>query len=427
MSVATFARHHKNTVQNRFYLLFIIPYWILSILYGTTDKNTQVFLQIQQWDLKSIFPPFIPQTTDIPQSYFVEKHKIYEVIPLETKNFILDELTLRKFFMVYPQVINFDTYEKVINHSSTLSTTYAHLKNMYVDSSMVLSDGKYRYKLENIYAFNNTYWNRTGYLVGFFDHVIAVGDIHSNEYGHFILDSLCPLMCIPRDIWKKSKILIQHRKKYIKDMLHCLGFQDHQMILIVNNQFIFGKNVYTTMYPASYMRHKGTAVANLSKIFRESLKLDEIKQYRYALTYRDKRRYRYVSNMKEIYRYAKKSRPTYKWELIDEMIPDFYSAVKTYAEMKFLFTISSSGLSHLLFMKPKTVVVVAQGDFNDFNFMSFALVGRILYFVFTNNFTHYQKSIHLNMSHVTRAMDIGFYALDYGTFPPNSTQYHYLK
>ncbi|EAX93358.1 hypothetical protein TVAG_496800 [Trichomonas vaginalis G3] len=374
-----------------------------------------------------IFNTTIKISRHLPSSYLIKSQKILEYYHIDPNNLIIDELSRKSYDD--SGVVSYNTHDKVINYAQKLSTTYAVLQNKYVNSWSLICDGKYIYIMEDYWAYRYDLKQYQHTLVGTYENVIAIGDRHADEYGHFFIDVLAPLMCIPRDIWKYSKIVVKGNNPYCTELLLSLNFTVSQILYLKEGEWILAKNLHTTLYPPSYFRHPGTAYRNLSIYLKQAFGVYDIKPTRYVLMNRDKNQKRRISNLDGIKTMLSVLYPDILWGDLRDLYPDIRSSAVSYASIKFLFGITGSNLIRTFFMHPKTVVVSCQLDFNDFNMQSIALVNEVMYFTFsTRGYNHYTYlPIYLHVEDALRAIKIGMYAAEHGKFPTNSTEYPYLR
>ncbi|EAY05220.1 hypothetical protein TVAG_473990 [Trichomonas vaginalis G3] len=375
----------------------------------------------------TFFNTTLRRSSRIPSKHIVKLVKIRENFPVNPNNLIIDKLTPHK----YPSgdKLKFQTHDKVVNYAQKLSTSYAILQNLYINSWSLFSNGEHVYVMEGYRAFRYIYTQYNHTLIGKYDSVIAIGDRYAEEYGHFFVDVLAPLMCIPREVWPHSHIVVKENLSYCTDLLNALNFTNDRIIHLKDGEWIFAKTIHTTLYPSSYFRHPATAHANLSILLKQAYGVEHAKPTRYVLMNRDKSlKRRRLANLDEVKEIVQKLYPTIVWEDLSDFYPTIKAAARSFSTIKLLFGITGSNLVRAVFMQPKSVLVIAQLNFNDYNMMAISLVNDLMYFAFsTKGYGHYtEKPVYLVIDDALRAIKIGIYAAQNGEFPKNSTEYHYI-
>ncbi|EAX98948.1 hypothetical protein TVAG_321080 [Trichomonas vaginalis G3] len=366
----------------------------------------------------------------MPACHYKKFIRYNETIPIDHNGLIIDCTVPNNFSLNEPTLLNYNNTKSVINYSKTLVATFAHLQNLYVCSSILFANESDVFIKEKKFIPAFTYdYDQERIFLGVYEHVVAVGHWWSSEYGHFFIDCLCPLMCVPQEYWSKSTIVIgkRHSDTYNFLILHDIGFPDERILMLNESQWIFAKNIYTVFDPPTYFRHPATAFRNLSKLLFKNFNLKQLPATRYVMYNRAKESKRRIGNFENLTKTAKLTFPEIKWEIITDEFASLKEAAISHTGILFLYTITGTNLIRILFMPKGSVVVTTQLNWNEFSFQSLALSLGIKYFTYsTPDYDHYTfDPIMLNLTHTMRAIKIGLYAAQHGQFPAPSKEYPY--
>ncbi|EAX86608.1 hypothetical protein TVAG_117670 [Trichomonas vaginalis G3] len=293
-----------------------------------------------------------------------------------------------------------------------------HLKNCFVSGSTAVIYNWTVIENPNIDpAITFIYEAKPGNIIAEYDTVVATGHFRCNIFGHFIEDALSPLMEIPNDVIKKSKIITHAEQKYIDDFIPRLGLKE-QFINLKQDEWVYARELYINFLPRVYMAHVGPCFRKLTKLVREKFGLLNAVPYKYVITNRA-HYFRNIANFKEIVRAVKAEYPKVKWETHYQAEGKIEDTIKIYGFAKILFGPVGSNFFNSVFLHPTTICIVVYA--NVFDHTTPATIGcnfyRLILYCEPNV---PQFEIVDNIFNVTRALlafKVAFYVEEHNQWP----------
>ena len=302
--------------------------------------------------------------------------------------------------------------------------TYAHLIDMYVTFTSVYCTKYFEFiNLEKYYNFMEIRKYHDGKVIGYYPHVITVGNFNTYGFGHFFYDCLAPLLMFPQELIDMSYIAVNGKTEVYKIFYKALGLSLDKIIFIPSPRWVYCSNLYTPLNPLPHMTHYGKLTKTLSEKLRKAFNLDQIQPTKYFCVNRNNHTLpRYINNMKEIVEAANKKYPERNFLYLQD-IDDFNQSAKEWATAKFVFSPNGSLLSKNLYMKEKGVLVVIIGSYTD-NCIPLSACSHDVYTLHFRLPGMGQRVCTENIIDIELAMrviGIGLYCVDNGHFNPNES------
>ena len=338
---------------------------------------------------------------------------------------------MKSFLPTMPNNSNFlGGYSKYLEHDLNVqywnySGSWVHMKNMYstYTGTFVTMNMSYIHldKFEETFFIRN---HPNGKIVGVYENVISLGHTQIFQLGHFFQDAVAPILMFPKKIIKKSYIAINSIAQNYIEVYQAIGIPLNRVILLNPTDWVFCKNLYSPIFPLPHLAHYGILIKKLSKQLRKYYKIDSIIPSKYIFSNRLPSRRRNIGNMEEIVDTMNKVFPFYKFEYIqdNEIIS---SSAKIWATAIFMFVPTGSNCIKELFMKEKSVMVVALGDATD-NCMALAAATHNVFTLFFRIYNLHHESYEpciVNISLIVRVVKIALFCVNNGYFNPNENYY----
>ncbi|EAX95693.1 hypothetical protein TVAG_144420 [Trichomonas vaginalis G3] len=278
--------------------------YIKNFFHNLPDFNNSIILDNNQL----IANLFSENTCKIPSALIERQINYDEKITVDTKGLIIDGTVRPKFSWNYCATCHHTRTKNVIKFASRLKTTFLHLKGVYLAGSCHISDGRRVFSRDprDILPYKIFIPGETRSFAGNYDHAICVGHRWSSYYGHFITDYLCPLMCVPREYWAKSKVIVGLEPEtkslnHVFDLLTMIGIKNESIHILGRTEWVFCNNLYTVVDPPSYFSHPATCYVNLSKLLNKNLKLQDVEAKQYVICNRRPPANRKIANFDELW------------------------------------------------------------------------------------------------------------------------------
>ena len=316
-----------------------------------------------------------------------------------------------------------ETLEKEVNTVYYNTTAdFVILKNMYVSFAGSYTTNDFIYlDVEPNPALEVIRDHSNGKVIGDYPSVIALGHNSVFIYSHWYYDVLAPLVLIPQEIVDSSYILAFQNKQFALDTLLPLGIKEENIIFIHQGEWVYASNLIAAINPTPHIGHFNKATLILSQKLRDYYHLEKIIPTFYYFSNRQGRRM--ITNLDDIYKAVVNKFPNYKTSIV----PDFDRIdrfAKIWAEAKFMFMGTGSNFIKNLFMKEKSVIVVALANSQDLCIARSAASHGVftLYFVVVGMDHHYDQSGHAcDVDLALRVCSIGFYCAEHGQWKSNET------
>ncbi|EAX98251.1 hypothetical protein TVAG_010280 [Trichomonas vaginalis G3] len=397
-----------------FILIWLLPY--LTECIGITVADHLLVLPSNQ----KFFGSF-------PKKHVVGSKHLFSKCPLNPDDLLIDFTKIPNFASHNSPPRDIITNEQTVRYSSITNATFHHLRNLYVGSNLLTSNGTHIFRIGNDGSSSYWYRDQPGIVIANYTHVCAIGNVFS-FYGHFFVDVVAPLMFIPEEYRNKSIIIINKLKPYKIEILTHLGFERKRLVNLQRNNWIYAENIYT-LTPHPIFRYPGITYKNIGETLKKAYGVDKYKLCLYVVSNRAPSEIRKIKDFYYLVTCIRKQFPNYRWDIIPDKFKSFKEVALVYAQIKLIFTITGSNLVRILFMNPGSVVVSAQLNFNDYNMQAMALSNGVKYIAYFDPRYDHTHHGYLELDHkdVMRVIKIGLYAAVNGTIPKNSTEYPYVK
>ena len=304
------------------------------------------------------------------------------------------------------------------NHNST----YVHLKNILTTYTSALMS------LDLIYFHldPNQPWARAhpeGEIIAAYENVIALGNTQLGAFSHYYFDLLAPLTLFPQDVIENSNIIIPFNTASPLEPIYAFGVKKEQLIILHPKEWIFSRNCYSTI-PPPHIRHFGSMIKIVSDKLRSFYKLESIIPTNYFITNRKPGEFRYISNMLDVYQaihdyYINE----YNITFLDDP-KDMKKMTQTWASAKLMFVVTGSTCIKSLFMKEKTVMIIALGNIMDNIQPLYAATHEVFTLTFpVKGLMHFRKwtNFTINISIAIRVFGVGAYCAKHGQWYQNES------
>ena len=265
--------------------------------------------------------------------------------------------------------------------------SFLHIKNIYCTPKKAISTG---YQNVIIYFYQEPPKLKTSY---YYEHIIYLYSPYGNVFAHFVHDCLAELIAFPKELIKKSKIMISFNIDIAIQYLNIFNIQEDQ-ILSDNKYWYYTSNLYLYL---SQEPHNGYNMYSFQKIvneLRKYFKVDQIIGKRYVFINRRPKDSRYILNLYEFYEETKIKIPSEKWEIEQINYSSLKNISKNMASIKLLVTPSGSHTIYMMFMNRNytTGICLIQSEWIDLpNYIS-AVNFQICAIGFSHQWEHFDHS-----------------------------------
>ncbi|EAY10490.1 hypothetical protein TVAG_484010 [Trichomonas vaginalis G3] len=351
---------------------------------------------------------FTRTLTNVDKNHIISYRQIYSRIDRSHNRWMLD-LNDREMYRFDSPV--FDSSIEVVN------STYYVLRNAYVNRiGAIIIDGiwyQLPYRNHQIGAI-------PGECIGHYDRVISLSNRFGLMFGHWMKDALSPLIMLPQEVFDNAYLVISGHPTWCLDSLKLLGFNtSHTIILPKFSDYIFAKELHTFVGNRSFLCHLGQSLINLSNLFKQKANLEEKPPYRYVFLNRPAKGNRHISNFKEIVNTAKETFPEINWEVWPDKFNTMLQAIRSWNQVKFIFTPTGSNLDNAIFMQPKSAVCTPFADWYDYPVVSICQIFELYHIVFyANGWDHFGDcTAQLDVNKCMNMIARGLYVLSHHNWP----------
>lgn len=292
---------------------------------------------------------------EIPEDSIIDIRKIkWANDPMNTEHtlYIQDNFSFKSWGGKHQKISN-------INNNNLF-----HLRNCYVSGNgaifyknkFILGSGipgKIRYLYQPL----------NGSVIGTRDLVISIGHYYSTIYGHFIQDSLSPLMEVPSDILQQSTVTICTHAKLINEFFPTLNISKEVQHLSPS-QWLFAKELYININPRPHMNHLGPCFRKLTLLIRERFNLTRIVPYRYIISQR-KTRNRFIGNFDKLFNAVNTTYPDFPWEKDYQTPRPLNETVKFWSNAKIFYAVAGSNYFNCVFFPQSVVAIIVFSNVYD--------------------------------------------------------------
>ena len=316
----------------------------------------------------------------------------------------------------------YDGLENDLNYQAYHhNTTIVHLKNMFVTySSAMVTEEMTFLQLDKIQKFARN--SQNGSVSGYYDHVIALSDAHIFYFSHWFYDTLAPLTIFPSDIISKSYIIRYRGTGCVIDPIYALGVKKSQILIVRKKEWIFARNLYTTV-PQSHNKHYGLMFKILAEKIRKYYEVDSVEPSVYGVTNRNIGEPRYIKNLETIFPFLQEHFKEYKLTFFHDS-KSLKSSALQWSACRFVFTPTGSNCIKHLFLKEGSVMVVALGTHTD-NCIGLSAAAHGIYILYyrVKTMDHWVKESEntINITEAKIVFDIGLYCAKNGKWKDGET------
>jgi len=275
---------------------------------------------------------------------------------------VVVENSIRIRFRFKSNSHTFHTYGP--NTSLIIPNLIHNIENSYSINEVVflLSHNVYTSEHCGIYTNSTCYTHRkschlkyteNGLVELEYNSVISICHFFLFFYGHIFFDVLAPMMLIPERIRHNSHAIITIRKPIYIEAFVAIGFSEDRLIFIKPNEMVKCRYLYTLKNPAC-IDFFGEALHQLRLKLFNYYNLSSIKPSLYCLYNREGSRR--IINFQDLQNSVSHAFPQFNWTVIPKQ-SSLRDTAQLFAQVKFIFQITGSGMSNCLFMHPKTTVV----------------------------------------------------------------------
>ncbi|EAX93424.1 hypothetical protein TVAG_104690 [Trichomonas vaginalis G3] len=266
-----------------------------------------------------------------------------------------------------------------------------------------------------------------GPVLNHYTDVIGIGFVEIDVYGHFIMDVMSPMLCIPLDIRKRSVVVLTPGSMKYSHLLRIIGIEG-PIIALERDQYVFATNLYTCWDPRAHGGWSGPPLYRLSRVFQEHCNVtNAVPKYVGFHKRTDGRRI--VSNIFDIMEIAKTKYPKEEIIKIPDSFDSFEAAGKFWSELKIVVSAAGSNLMNVMFMRPEQCVI-QNGCSDLFNYaitLEIYVFQQFQIILTSPKMRHYVwESGVVNQTEALEALDIAFYAIKNKKFP-HIDVFHYLR
>ena len=248
-----------------------------------------------------------------------------------------------------------------------------------------------------------------GIVKGSYDTLISVFHQFNFFYGHIYMDVVSVIVMIPQQLREKSYLVINQDWLIYREIFADLGFSNDRIVYLKDGEFAHAKILYTLM-PGNCIDFLGQAIYQVRNFFHKKYHLERIEPFRFIIYNRDKK-IRFIENYDQLMNAASSAYPMIKWEKFQDRI-HFNDTVIGYSEIKYLYTLSGSGLSNMIFMHRGTSFSEVVMNHTNLCFSGLSQICGIYHLIVSMpGYFHFQKEpFHLNI-------DLFLYSIQKGLEP----------
>ena len=313
--------------------------------------------------------------------------------------------------------------EKDLNHQYwNHNSSYVHLKNILTTYTGALMSTKFEF----FHLDPDQPWARKhpqGEVIATYDNVIALGNTQLGAFSHYFIDILAPLTLFPQEVIEKSYVIIPFNNAAPVESIFAFGVIRKHLIILQPKEWIFARNCYSTI-PPPHVRHFGSMMRIVSQKLRRYYKVDVIIPTNYFITNRKSGEFRYISNMFEIFETIKHYYINeYNVSFLDDP-KDMNEMARTWASAKLIFVVTGSTCIKSVFMKEKSVMIIALANMMDNVEPLYAAINEVFTLTFpVKGLLHFQRwtNFTINITIAVRVFGIAAYCAKFGQWNPKET------
>ena len=283
--------------------------------------------------------------------------------------------------------------------------------------------GKPYFENKEIDLYPDNYLHQTdpGDVVNFAEHLICIGNLWTNVYGHFLFDSVLPLYVLPKFAFDTAQIVlpIGPHNRFYQRIYNALGIESHRIIEIKRNQYVYARNFYTVKVPSYIHGCLIHCLNRVSDIVRKKFDVDQITPTFIGIGNRQAEKPRYFIGIDEFYNKCVAAYPNEAFTKIKPTYISFQKCVLDHAVLKLLFGPTGSNMLHMTWMKQGTGVVFGMGESHDGPALACAEIHHIWavsfyvpgmqHFIYTRNYIDHEL--------VFKAFNKVLYAIQHQRWP----------
>ena len=245
----------------------------------------------------------------------------------------------------------------------------------------------------------------------------------NGNFGHWIHDALAGLIWIPQWVWDLNPVIVaKHNPVVVNYTLKSIGVDiDKVQVVHFDDKFVFARNGYIS---AGYELTHGLGVETfpvMREKFAKYYKLESIKPADYICINKKPNEYRYVKNLDEIFTRLK-AETNLDWKMLENDFSDMFKVAKTFAAAKILVAPVGSIIFNALYMKPKTGVMMIEGNLADYPCFKLCYLLNMWCIGYNNGNIGHESygGGNADVSKAIKYTKMVIYAVDNGRWPDNN-------
>ena len=284
------------------------------------------------------------------------KHRITSTIDISDRRSM--------FYFDNPQHVQFNV-PMYFSWMGEIDSNYICLKNAIVNRvGAIIINGT----LYQVPGPNSNSFCFPGKIVEEYDSVIVLSTRFATMFGHWIKDTLSPFLLIPQDVRDRSYMLIGGKPYFALETLDILGFNTSRAIILPNDvDYVFAKECHTVYGKRAFLCHFGTALMNLSRIFRERLNLSNSPASVYAIFNRPINKRRHITNFKDLIERVTTQLFEYKWEIWPPQMNSVKEAAVKWNGAKIVMCPTGSNMANAIFMQKYSGLCTICAEWYDYS------------------------------------------------------------
>lgn len=247
-----------------------------------------------------------------------------------------------------------------------------------------------------------------------------------NTFGHNLHDTLASILAYPKEILDQNPIIFHDWEDGpLIEHLNALGLSNLKPYphRLHGNQFVRCDRLYCVIPDNEAHEFTGFSLPLMRKLFRETLKLNEIQPINYCLLNRKPNEHRHFTNFGELKSKLSVKHPDINWQMF-ELHKNFIDRAKEFASIKFLVSSCGSIVYNSLFMKERSAFVVLYGHLVDLpNNALCCKLGMYCIGIQHKNISHYDGKGPMYIDKVLNSVDKLIEAQKIGDYPDMSGYY----
>ena len=324
-------------------------------------------------------------------------------------------------FVLYDQFQFWDGTTKINNNINLNNNRIYHLRNCYVSGyGAVFFEDKFINSTLPYESLRAIYKPLSGKVIAHRNLVINTGHYASMNFGHFLQDTISPLIQFPKEILKQATVFTCNSHKYLMDTYLPL-FEFKEAITMTGNEWLYAKELYINLNPRCHVAHLGPCWHKLTLLIRKKFNLTNAKPYRYVLSQRNhngNRTARYIYNLNDIFNSVKRVYPDINFEIFLLDNKPLNETIKVWSTTKILYTVCGSNCFNCIFFHPTTICIIVFDELFDNSALAVVAANFHKVILYQEpSIKHIYSYNILNISRALSAFKIAIHLDKYGVWP----------